>query len=263
MQQRDYADGELIVAQGSPSDYVYRIRSGEVEVFSELEGQEVVLGSMKEGDFLGEMGIIEGQKRSASARAKGPVAAELLERSEFFRLISEDTSAASLLITRLGDRLRAVSEKLAQAEVSREAPPPRPPDPPAAAEADRRLALFAASEQLRPFIPEAGLEVAELPFSIGRASESPTGPGVAIQLTLPDSKPFRLSRQHFALALLEDRCAVLDLGSTLGTRVNGECLGQDFGRDFKHLDPGENEIVAGGSNSRFVFRVVLGEAPTE
>lgn len=246
MQQRDYADGELIVAQGAPSDYVYRIRSGEVEVFSELEGQEVVLGSMKEGDFLGEMGIIEGQKRSASARAKGPVAAELLERSEFFRLISEDTSAASLLITRLGDRLRAVSEKLAQAEVSREAPPPR-------------LQLFASSEPLRALIPEEGLELAELPFSIGRKSEGQTRSGVEIKLTLPDSKPFRLSRQHFALTLLEDRCAVLDLGSTLGTRVNGEGLGQDFGRDFKHLDPGENEIVAGGSNSPFVFRVVLCE----
>ncbi len=254
MQQRDYADGELIVTQGAPSDYVYRIRSGEVEVFSELEGQEVVLGSMKEGDFLGEMGIIEGQKRSASVRAKGPVAAELLERSEFFRLISEDTSAASLLITRLGDRLRAVSEKLAQAEVSREAPPPRPPDAP-----DRRLQLFAASEPLRPLIPEEGLELAELPFSIGRKSEGQTGSGVEIHLTLPDSKPYRLSHQHFALALLEDRCAVLDLGSTLGTRVNGECLGQDFGRDFKALDPGENEIVAGGSNSPFVFRVVLCE----
>ncbi len=34
MQRRDYADGELIVAQGDPSDYVYRILSGEVEIFS-------------------------------------------------------------------------------------------------------------------------------------------------------------------------------------------------------------------------------------
>jgi CRP-like cAMP-binding protein len=260
MQRRDYADGELIVAQGDPSDSVYRILSGGVEIFSELEGHEVVLGSMTQGDFLGEMGIVEGRMRSASARANGPVAAELLGRWEFFQLISEDSSTAFTLINRLGDRLRAVSEKLARAEVSREADPTRPPETSIATHAKLRAQLFAASKPLRSFIPADGLEVADLPFSVGRRNGGRTGPASGVQLPLPDSKPFRLSRQHFALALIEDRYAVVDLGSTLGTRVNGEGLGQDFGRDFRHLDAGENEIVAGGSDSPFAFRVVLGEA---
>jgi hypothetical protein len=53
---------------------------------------------------------------------------------------------------------------------------------------------------------------------------------------------------------------VLDLGSTLGTEVNGEFLGEHFDKDVKHLHMGENTITAGGMESPFTFIIRLEKA---
>lgn len=268
MEQREYDAGEIILKEGDPSDFAYRIASGEVEVYMEHDGQTVVLGTVKAGEFLGEMGVIEGQPRSASARAKTRVAAKPLERGEFFQLISEDSSSAHRLISRLCERLREANRKLAEATVSGNVCICTVEDEPSKAEADvkgksaeSRLTLLPASQQLASHLPEDGLLVSKLPFSIGRSPKAnEPAPTVPIDLNLPDSVPFRLSRQHFSLGRHLDRYVVLDLGSTLGTEVNGEFLGHHFGKDFEYLEIGENAVTAGGVGSPFTFKVLLEQA---
>jgi hypothetical protein len=48
---------------------------------------------------------------------------------------------------------------------------------------------------------------------------------------------------------------VRDLCSTLGTIVNGQPIGNHFGTDHAALGVGENEVIAGGADSPFVFSV--------
>jgi len=74
--QIEFNDGEIILSENAPSDFVYRILNGEVEVFSGQPGGPIVLGIANAGEFLGEMGIIERRNRSASARARGHVVTE-------------------------------------------------------------------------------------------------------------------------------------------------------------------------------------------
>ena len=50
---------------------------------------------------------------------------------------------------------------------------------------------------------------------------------------------------------------VRDLRSTLGTIVNGEPIGEHFRSDDALLRPGENEVIAGGLDSPFVFSVLI------
>jgi hypothetical protein len=57
----------------------------------------------------------------------------------------------------------------------------------------------------------------------------------------------------YALVLRELR----DLRSTLGTIVNGEPVGDHFRRDEAPLRAGENEVIAGGVDSPFVFSVFI------
>ena len=45
--------------------------------------------------------------------------------------------------------------------------------------------------------------------------------------------------------------------STLGTIVNGQPIGQHFRSDDAPLRAGENEVIAGGVDSRFVFSVLI------
>ncbi len=275
MEQRDYHPGDVILREGEPSDFVYRVITGEVEIFSELEGQTVVLGTVNSGDFLGEMGIIDGQPRSASARAKDEVTVTRLERWEFFRLMSGESSSAFRLIARLGDRLRAVSRKLAEVTVSKNAytytleDPTSDSDSPTlpglvvahSESAQPRIRILPASREASSALPQDGLPVSRLPFSVGRLTQSnEPGPNVPIDLRLPDTPPFRLSRQHFSVSRHLNGYVVLDLGSTLGTQVNGESLGHHFGKDYKYLQKGENMVQAGGVGSPFAFKVIVEDA---
>lgn len=271
MEQREYNTGDIILREGDPSHLVYKIVSGDVEVFKELEKQTIVLGVMKAGEFLGEMGVVDDEPRSASARAKNHVSMVIYEEEEFFCLISQDSSMAERMILRLCDRVRTLSRKLAEAAVSMkpanrpkdETPVDEPQDLPAqintkGESTDFRLTLLPLSEELIPSLPKEGMTVMKLPFSVGRLPVGKeTAPGVAINLGISDSRPFRLSRQHFAFYKNPEGCGVLDLGSTLGTEVNGVFLGHNFYKDFEYLQIGENEIRAGGVGSPFTFKVLM------
>jgi CRP/FNR family transcriptional regulator, cyclic AMP receptor protein len=50
---------------------------------------------------------------------------------------------------------------------------------------------------------------------------------------------------------------VRDLNSTLGTIVNGEPIGNHFRGDDAALRAGENEVIAGGVDSPFVFSIFI------
>jgi CRP/FNR family cyclic AMP-dependent transcriptional regulator len=271
MTEREYNAGDIILKEGDPSDFAYMVLSGEVEIFTEFGGDTVILGIMKAGEFLGEMGIVDGQPRSASARAKDCVSLKIFEKKEFFRLISQDSSSAYRLISRLCKQMRTITRRLAVAEATKqisdsienEAPFNLPLDFPAEPEPEKgpincRYTLLPSSPRLMSVIPAGGMEIMRWPFLIGRLPEgAEAAPARTIDLIIPDKRPFRLSRQHFALYQDREGCGILDLGSTSGTQVNGQYLGLHFSKDFEYLKPGENQIVAGGLDSTFVFTVLV------
>ena len=84
---------------------------------------------------------------------------------------------------------------------------------------------------------------------------------------LDDTAPFRLSRNHFVIEKRDGGYHVRDLCSSLGTIVNGEPIGHyvraDASTAWGHLAsdaplrPGENEVIAGGADSPFVFSVFI------
>jgi CRP-like cAMP-binding protein len=271
METREYKQGETIMHQGDASDYVYRITSGEVEVFLETAGRRVVLGRVKQGELLGEMGVLDGQPRSASAESRCKVQAEVLERWEFFKMVSEDSNASFRLISRLSDRLRVVNLKLAEASGAEDAGTPRgnpveqvtttsltAASVQQALEGQRKLKLTAGTRELGDQLPSDSFELFDLPYSVGRQPvQGEPSASVPIDLCLTDTPPFALSRQHFSIAKRDDQYVVLDLGSTLGTSVNGEYLGHQFGQDWAALKDGDNRIVAGGQDSPFRFELRL------
>ena len=74
---------------------------------------------------------------------------------------------------------------------------------------------------------------------------------------LDDTGPFRLSRNHFMIEQRHEGYHVRDLRSTLGTIVNGQLIGDHFCTDDVLLRAGENEVIAGGAGSPFVFSVSI------
>jgi hypothetical protein len=96
------------------------------------------------------------------------------------------------------------------------------------------------------------------PFVVGRRPVAWEGlPPQQPDLMLDDTRPFRLSRNHFMIEQRDQGYHVRDLRSTLGTIVNGQPIGDRFCTDDVLLRAGENEVIAGGVGSPFVFSVSI------
>jgi hypothetical protein len=114
------------------------------------------------------------------------------------------------------------------------------------------------------------LGLGDLPFVVGRRPLAGEGlPPSQPHLELDDAVPFWLSRNHFIIEKRDGGYCVRDLCSTLGTIVNCEPIGHDLCADAPAawgltrlssdtpLHVGENEVIAGGVHSPFVFTVFI------
>jgi hypothetical protein len=200
------------------------------------------------------MGIIERRPRSASARARGDVLIEKLERWEFIQMISDSPISANRLIERLSERLRHANQMFTNLAAG------AAPQDASTRASSARVKLFAGTERLAASIPDSGIGITEFPFTIGREphGEEPL-PEITVDLQIRDTIPFRLSSAHFSLVSTDDGFAVRDLGGARGTSVNGVFIGDHFERDICELNAGENTVIAGGMNSVFGFNIFVTE----
>ena len=260
---RPFKKGEILLRQGDASDHVLRIRSGRIDVLRDVGAASIVLGQAGEGEWLGEMGVIENRTRSATARAAEDGEVEVLTTHEFFEQVSSDPALARDLILRLSIRLRNIEDKIAadllafgHRRLAEE--PERMVSDPTIAD-DARVSLSAQTEILGARIGAAPIRAAKVPFVVGRQPAiGEAEPVPRPDLVIADEEPFRLSRQHFMVARRGTQLLIADLGSKLGTIVNGQAIGHHFTKDTAPLHHGENHVVAGGRDSSFQFLVLVG-----
>jgi putative ABC transport system ATP-binding protein len=88
MWAQQHLAGDLILKQGDPADKFYLIRRGEVEVFTEENGETKVLATLREGDCFGEAALLTGEPRNASVRATHSTLLYVLGKEDFHSAIS-------------------------------------------------------------------------------------------------------------------------------------------------------------------------------
>jgi CRP-like cAMP-binding protein len=251
----------VLFRQGDPSDFAILILSGSADVLREAGDDAILLGTVQAGEFVGEMGVLEGRARSATVRAAESVEAEMIERQAFLERVSAEPELAKKLLLRMSARLRDVEDMLTQLYASHEAAPGGRELVAAAptVEAPPSLTLVGATYGVQFFIGPDRIRIPHLPFTVGRQHDQHEPPSVITpDLAIPEDEPHRLSRAHFMLIRHDDDILVRDLNSTLGTIVNGRPLGRDFPVDSTPLRKGDNTVVAGGDGSPFAFTVTLG-----
>lgn len=94
-------DGDMIVRQGEPGDEFYVIALGKATVIR--DGHEVA--TLGEGDFFGELALIDPAPRNATVRAEGPVNLVALGRPAFRAVLDDTPSIRDSLLLGLGRRL--------------------------------------------------------------------------------------------------------------------------------------------------------------
>ena len=120
------------------------------------------------------------------------------------------------------------------------------------------VVLFGLTPAATVFFPARALRLARLPFRVGRIPVAGEAQPIEVNdLQLSDTKPFHVSRNHFAIERGPDGVQVRDRGSYVGTIVNRIQIGGHRHVATVPLAVGENEVVAGGPRSPFRFRVVV------
>jgi len=109
------APGDTLFRDGDPPDSVYLIKDGEIEISKGEGTKKRVLAILKEGDFLGEMAVIDGSPRSATAKAITETQLITLDTNEFKKEIEDDPMIGALVFT-LIKRLRKTNQKFAEFE---------------------------------------------------------------------------------------------------------------------------------------------------
>ena len=108
-----FAGGAKVFERGDPGDSLYVVRSGEVEIFFKNDtGERIVLETARSGDFFGEISLLDGGARTASAVATKDVEAVVVDREDLEELIRLQPHAAMDLLAATGRRLRETNEKL-------------------------------------------------------------------------------------------------------------------------------------------------------
>ncbi|MEQ8666130.1 MAG: cyclic nucleotide-binding domain-containing protein [Rhodospirillales bacterium] len=73
LKRKSLAPKEIIFEQGDEANVAYLIADGEVEIYRKSGRGEVGVASLSRGDIFGEMSLIDGKPRAASARAVSEV----------------------------------------------------------------------------------------------------------------------------------------------------------------------------------------------
>ena len=112
---RRFRRGEVLFHEGDPGDALFIVASGAVKVVvPSEEGDEAILATLRRGDFLGELALLDGAPRSASAIALEATEALALPRDQFLSLVAREAGIRDALLASLAGELRRLTTHVAE-----------------------------------------------------------------------------------------------------------------------------------------------------
>ncbi len=113
LMQRAFRRNEVIFHRDDPGTALYIIQEGQVKIsLPNMEGDEVTLDVVSRGNFFGEMSLIDGLPRSATATSIVQTRVLSLSRDHFRAMLDNDWHATLNLMGVLGRRLRHTNEMI-------------------------------------------------------------------------------------------------------------------------------------------------------
>ncbi len=110
MRSRRFRRGETLFHQGDPGDALLVVLSGAIKiVLPSEEGDEAIIATIRPGDFLGELALLDGAPRSATAVALEATETLVLPRDRFKELIDTEPSIREGLLAGLAAELRRLT----------------------------------------------------------------------------------------------------------------------------------------------------------
>lgn len=213
--------GEYVFREGELGTEMFIVHRGKVEVLKSIEGGERQLAVFEQGDFFGELSLLDEEPRSASVRALEDSVLVRIDGSTFIQMLRETPEVAVRMMRKLSSRMRATDRLLQHAlgrpvvESSHEAVSAHAP------------AAGPSVQTFRLIDRKSGVmfELAHGPETTVGRSDPVTGINPHIDLTSVDTDRSS-SRRHAKIYHREDRFYVAEeIGTMNGTFINGKRIG--------------------------------------
>jgi CRP/FNR family cyclic AMP-dependent transcriptional regulator len=115
LRTRKFRRGEVLFHEGDPGDSLFIVAAGAVKVVVPSDdGDEAILATLRRGDFLGELALLDGAPRSASAIALEATEALTLPRARFNTLVATEPAIRDALLSSLAAELRRLTAHVAE-----------------------------------------------------------------------------------------------------------------------------------------------------
>jgi len=112
-QEQLFPAESMICREGDPGDSLFIIVSGKVRVIKESEDDtQTVLAIRGNGEFVGEMAILESSKRSATLQADGDVRMLVLDGDSFKAILRDRPEVAISVLQHMSHRVRELNERV-------------------------------------------------------------------------------------------------------------------------------------------------------
>ncbi len=108
--RRPYVQDAIVFSQGDPGDSLYGVVTGKVRISaSTREGKEMFLNIMEPGDTFGEIALLDGNPRTATATTTAACELMIIPRAPFLALLQREPPLAIHLLQLLCQRIRWTS----------------------------------------------------------------------------------------------------------------------------------------------------------
>jgi CRP/FNR family transcriptional regulator, cyclic AMP receptor protein len=110
MRTRRFRRGEVIFHLGDPGDALFIVVSGAIKIMLPSDtGDEAILATLRAGDVFGELALLDGAPRSATAVAQEASETAILPRAQFRELLATEPAIRDALLASLAAELRRLT----------------------------------------------------------------------------------------------------------------------------------------------------------
>jgi CRP-like cAMP-binding protein len=110
LRTRRFRRGEVIFHQGDPGDALFIVMSGAIKIMLPSDtGDEAILATLRPGDVFGELALLDGAPRSATAVALEPTETLILPRLQFRELLATEPAVRDALLASIAAELRRLT----------------------------------------------------------------------------------------------------------------------------------------------------------
>jgi CRP/FNR family transcriptional regulator, cyclic AMP receptor protein len=118
--------GTVVFRSGDKADGMYLVRKGELVVYLDQGGKDVILAKISEGGMVGEMALFDQMPRSASVKASIDTEITLVSLDDFGKLMKQIPKWFVSLMSTLSGRLRTTNDRIKSLEATGKVAPAAP-----------------------------------------------------------------------------------------------------------------------------------------